>query len=45
MRSLDSLEADRLEVVVAFAEPVAAADRLRRYVMQTQIRQRRGGDR
>lgn len=45
VRSLTSLEADRLEVVVAFAEPVAAADRLRRYVMQTQIRQRRGGDR
>lgn len=45
VRSLDSLESDRLEVVVAFAEPVAAADRLRRYVMQTQIRQRRGGDR
>ncbi|MEZ0166028.1 PilZ domain-containing protein [Kineococcus sp. LSe6-4] len=45
VRTLDSLDAHRLEVVVAFTEPVAAADRLRRYVMQTQIRQRRGGDR
>lgn len=45
VRTLDSLETDRLEAVVAFTEPVAAADRLRRYVMQTQIRQRRGGDR
>jgi c-di-GMP-binding flagellar brake protein YcgR len=45
VRTLDALEPDRLEVVVAFSEPVAAADRLRRYVMQSQIRQRRGGDR
>ena len=45
VRSLDSLDAGVLEVVVAFSEPVPAADRLRRYVMQTQIRQRRGGDR
>jgi c-di-GMP-binding flagellar brake protein YcgR len=45
VRSLHSLDPDLLEVVVAFSEPVPAADRLRRYVMQTQIRQRRGGDR
>ena len=45
VRSLDSLDPALLEVVVAFTEPVPAADRLRRYVMQTQIRQRRGGDR
>lgn len=45
VRSLDSLDPDLVEVVVAFSEPVPAADRLRRFVMQTQIRQRRGGDR
>ncbi|WP_432541990.1 PilZ domain-containing protein [Kineococcus sp. SYSU DK002] len=45
VRSLDSLDPGRVEVVLAFAEPVAAADRLRRYVMQTQIKHRRGGDR
>jgi c-di-GMP-binding flagellar brake protein YcgR len=45
VRSLNSLDPERLEVVVAFAEPIPAADRLRRYVMQTQIKQRRGGER
>lgn len=45
VRSLDSLDPELLEVVVAFSDPVPAADRLRRHVMQTQIRQRRGGDR
>jgi c-di-GMP-binding flagellar brake protein YcgR len=45
VRVLDSLDPALLEVVVAFGEPVPAADRLRRYVMQSQIRQRRGGDR
>lgn len=45
VRSLDSLDPDLVEVVVAFSEPVPAADRLRRFVMQTQIKQRRGGDR
>jgi c-di-GMP-binding flagellar brake protein YcgR len=45
VRSLESLDPALLEVVVAFSEPVPAADRLRRFVMQTQIRQRRGGDR
>ena len=45
VRSLDSLDPDLVEVVVAFSEPVPAADRLRRFVMQTQIKHRRGGDR
>ena len=45
VRSLPSLDPERVEVVVAFGEPVAAADRLRRYVMQTQIKQRARGDR
>ncbi|PRY18193.1 flagellar brake protein [Kineococcus rhizosphaerae] len=45
VRSLNALDPGHLEVVVAFSDPVPAADRLRRYVMQTQIRQRRGGDR
>ncbi|GAA0311829.1 PilZ domain-containing protein [Kineococcus aurantiacus] len=45
VRCVSALDPDRLEAVVAFSEPVPAADRLRRYVMQTQIRQRRGGDR
>ena len=35
----------RQEVVVGFVEPVVAADVLRRHVMQTQIRHRRGGER
>ena len=35
---------DRHEVVIGFLEPVVAADTLRRYVMQTQIRHRRGGE-
>ncbi|WP_432564129.1 PilZ domain-containing protein [Kineococcus sp. SYSU DK003] len=42
VRALDSLDPDLVEAVVAFTEPVPAADRLRRYVMQTQIRTRRG---
>ncbi|MGI4895705.1 MAG: PilZ domain-containing protein, partial [Janthinobacterium lividum] len=33
----------REEVMIGFLEPVPAADRLRRYVMQAQIRYRRGG--
>lgn len=45
VRVLNALDPELLEVVVAFSEPVPAADRLRRYVMQSQIRQRRGGDR
>ncbi|WP_432546518.1 PilZ domain-containing protein [Kineococcus sp. SYSU DK004] len=37
--------ADRHDVVLAFVEPVPAADRLRQHVMRTQIDNRRRGDR